>query len=89
MIYFCEHGAGAVRLVLYSPPVAAKGQKAFAQGAALKPEAKHRPIVALAALPMEDSLLLVLTADGMLTGCALLGSHPDLQACMHAQRHAH
>ena len=69
MIYFCEHGAGAVRLALYTPPVPAKGQKAFPQGAALKADGR-RPIVALAALPMEDSLLLVLTADGMLTGGA-------------------
>ena len=68
MIYFCEQGAASVRVVLYSPPVAAKGQKAFAQGAALKIEGR-RPIVAMAALPMDDSLLLVLTADGMLTGC--------------------
>ena len=66
-IYFCEQGAAAVRLALCSPPVAAKGQKAFSQGGTLKAEGK-RPIVALCGHPTEGGLLLVLTADGQLTG---------------------
>ena len=66
-IYFCEQGAAAVRLALCSPPVAAKGQKAFSQGGSLKAEGK-RPIVALCGHPTEGGLLLVLTADGQLTG---------------------
>ena len=66
-VYFCEQGAGGVRMALCSPPAAVKGQKAFSQGGLLKAEGK-RPIVALCGHPTDTGTLLVLTADGQLTG---------------------
>lgn len=66
-MYFCEAASTTVRLALSAVPAAVKGQKNFVQGAPLKGDVK-RPIVALAALPSDAYFLLMLTADGHLTG---------------------
>ena len=66
-MYFCEVGTSAVRLVLSAPPAAVKGTRAFVQGAPLKGDSK-KPIIALATLPSDGYFLLVLTADGQLSG---------------------
>ena len=66
-VFFCEAGATAVRLVLSAMPAPVKGAKAFVQGGPLKGDAK-KPILALATLPSDAYFLLVLTADGQLSG---------------------
>ena len=73
-VYFCEAGANAVRLVLSAPPLPAKGTKAWVQGAALKGDLK-KPILALATLPSDPYFLLMLTADGQLSGYELPAVH--------------
>lgn len=66
-MYFCEEAATAVRLALSAPPVPVKGQKAWVQGSPLKGDLK-KPILAMAALPSDPYFLLLLTADGQLSG---------------------
>ncbi|KAK9806672.1 hypothetical protein WJX73_006627 [Symbiochloris irregularis] len=69
-VYFCDLGATAVRLVLSHNPAPAKGGKAFLQGSPLKGDLK-KPILALATVPSDPFFLLVLTADGQLSGCSV------------------
>ncbi|KAK9810383.1 hypothetical protein WJX72_009786 [[Myrmecia] bisecta] len=65
-ILYCPHGATSVRMVEYAPPPPVKGAK-DRQGAQLKSDGR-KPIIALAAHP-QDQQLLVLYADGTLSGC--------------------
>ena len=80
--YFCEAGATAVRLVLSAPPAPAKGAKAWVQGSPLKGDVK-KPIVALATLPSDPYFLLMLTADGQLSGYTNVLLHWLIAFCMY------
>ena len=84
-VYFCEAGSTAVRLALSAPPAPVKGQKTWVQGSPLKGDLK-KPIIAIATLPSDPYFLLLLTADGLLSGYATHRLHACLEQALRSHR---